>query len=189
MSEFIAKQTVQDDLMRRAEIFATRKHVGQLRKNRATPFISHPAGVVESLRKAGVTDPSVLAAAWLHDTVEDTDTTMEEIYSEFGTKVGDLVSALTKQEPREEYHRKILGSSKDVKLLEVADLEHNLRTVRDLDKAGRARKLREACELYLPLKKDLCKTFDCEELFNALEEHVRKYEQEHLEAGNQEALT
>lgn len=80
----------------RARIFATAAHaaVGQLRKYTNEPYIVHPAEVV-SILKTRPHDPEMIAAAWLHDVVEDTGVTIEVIRAEFGSKVSDLVGWLT----------------------------------------------------------------------------------------------
>jgi guanosine-3',5'-bis(diphosphate) 3'-pyrophosphohydrolase len=80
----------------RARLFATAAHaaVGQLRKYTHEPYIVHPAEVV-SILKTRPHDPEMVAAAWLHDVVEDTGVSIEVIRAEFGSKVSDLVGWLT----------------------------------------------------------------------------------------------
>jgi (p)ppGpp synthase/HD superfamily hydrolase len=80
----------------RARIFATAAHaaVAQLRKYTNEPYIVHPAEVVQIL-KTRPHDPEMVAAAWLHDVVEDTGVSIEVIRAEFGSKVSDLVGWLT----------------------------------------------------------------------------------------------
>lgn len=85
-------------LVARAEAFATKAHEGQERKFSGKPYIVHPSRVVTTLRAWGATD-DVLAAGWLHDTVEDCDVTVGEIKHEFGPRVATLVGALTKPRP------------------------------------------------------------------------------------------
>ena len=87
------------NIVQKAKEFATKKHseVGQTRKYTAEPYIVHPAEVVTILQErlpATVTD-GMLAAAWLHDTVEHTNTTIGEIYLEFGPKIASYVGGLT----------------------------------------------------------------------------------------------
>ena len=84
------------DVVERARIFATAAHaaVGQVRKYTNEPYIVHPAEVVSIVRSVPHT-PEMLAAAWLHDTVEDTDVTMEVVRAEFGDAVAELVGWLT----------------------------------------------------------------------------------------------
>lgn len=78
----------------RAKEFATQKHFGQVRKYTGEPYVNHPAAVVEIVRSVAHTE-AMLAAAWLHDTVEDTDTTLQEVMELFGIEVGAFVEMLT----------------------------------------------------------------------------------------------
>lgn len=84
------------DIVERARVFATAAHgaVAQLRKYTMEPYIVHPAEVVEILKTVAPT-PAMIAAAWLHDVVEDTGVTLETIRGEFGDEVADLVGWLT----------------------------------------------------------------------------------------------
>ena len=126
-------------LVERARVFATAAHaaVGQLRKYTFEPYIVHPrevAGIVES---AGGT-PEMIAAAWLHDVVEDTGVTIETIREEFGSEVAELVGWLTdvsRPEQGNRAHRKAIdrahtaaapGAAQTVKL---ADLISNTRSI------------------------------------------------------------
>jgi guanosine-3',5'-bis(diphosphate) 3'-pyrophosphohydrolase len=84
------------DIVERARIFATAAHaaVGQLRKYTYEPYIVHPAEVVSIVKTVEHT-PEMLAAAWMHDVVEDTGITLETVRAEFGDEVADLVGWLT----------------------------------------------------------------------------------------------
>lgn len=77
----------------KAKAYAEIKHSGQVHGTR--PFMMHLGEVVSTLHEFGHLDDDLTAAAWLHDVVEDTEVTIEEIYSEFGNRIGDLVDALT----------------------------------------------------------------------------------------------
>ena len=79
--------------------FATAAHAGQMRKLSNQPYILHPLQVAETLEKAGFCEELVVAGL-LHDTVEDTDTTLEQIEREFGTKVSSLVAAHTEDKTK-----------------------------------------------------------------------------------------
>ena len=80
-----------------ASAFAAHKHRDQRRKGAdASPYINHPIAVANVLaNEAGITDPTVLAAALLHDTIEDTDTTLEELEAAFGPKIAAIVLEVT----------------------------------------------------------------------------------------------
>jgi guanosine-3',5'-bis(diphosphate) 3'-pyrophosphohydrolase len=122
------------DLLQRAAVFAAERHDGQMRKDKVTPYIVHPRGVMEILRRElGVTDPEVLAAGLLHDTIEDTRTDYDDLRERFGDRVADLVAALTKdkrlpEERREdEYFAQLAKAPLEAKLCKVADTVYNLR--------------------------------------------------------------
>jgi len=84
------------DVVERARVFATAAHAAaaQLRKYTNEPYIVHPAEVVSIVRSVPHT-PAMLAAAWMHDVVEDTGVTLETVRTEFGDEVADLVGWLT----------------------------------------------------------------------------------------------
>ncbi|KAM6257247.1 guanosine-3',5'-bis(diphosphate) 3'-pyrophosphohydrolase MESH1 [Porphyrio hochstetteri] len=115
--------------------FAARKHKEQRRKDpEGTPFINHPIGVAWILaHEAGVTDIAVLQAALLHDTVEDTDTSLAELEERFGPEVRRVVEEVTDDKALPKAERKRLqverapGSSPRAKLVKLADKLHNLR--------------------------------------------------------------
>ena len=79
------------NIVAKASEFAAAKHEKQRRKYTDQPYFNHLAAVVRVLESNGVTDPTALAAAYLHDTVEDTDATMQEIVAGFGADVAELV--------------------------------------------------------------------------------------------------
>ena len=92
----------------RAATFAAEKHRSKRRKDRdESPYINHPLAVAEILARHGFTDPVLMQAALLHDTVEDTDTTEAELEKEFGGEVARLVMEVTddKQLPKAERKR------------------------------------------------------------------------------------
>ncbi|CAG7726291.1 unnamed protein product [Allacma fusca] len=115
--------------------FACRKHSTQRRKDpQQSPYINHPIGVANILINEGqVCDPDILQAAVLHDTLEDTDTTVEELRTHFGTKVTAIVEELTDDKTLSKEMRKLLqiqnGSKKSygAQLVGMADKIHNLR--------------------------------------------------------------
>lgn len=79
-----------------AIVIATHYHYGQLRKNNQEWYINHPLRVMQNIRNAGIFDDDCLAAAILHDVVEDTDYTIEDVYGTFGKDVHNIVSLLTR---------------------------------------------------------------------------------------------
>ncbi|XP_041649055.1 guanosine-3',5'-bis(diphosphate) 3'-pyrophosphohydrolase MESH1 [Cheilinus undulatus] len=115
--------------------FAAEKHRNQRRKDEEkTPYINHPIGVARILsHEAGVTDIEVLQAALLHDTVEDTDTTPEELEAKFGPTVARIVQEVTddkslpKQERKRQQVEHAAHCSRQAKLVKLADKLYNLR--------------------------------------------------------------
>jgi guanosine-3',5'-bis(diphosphate) 3'-pyrophosphohydrolase len=117
-----------------ATMFAADKHRGQKRKDaRGTPYINHPITVVNLMTKVGgITDIEALQAGMLHDTIEDTDTTPEEIEARFGYAVRSLVMEVTddkkldKQERKRIQIEKAPSLSPRAKVIKVADKIANL---------------------------------------------------------------
>ncbi|NJC05762.1 guanosine-3',5'-bis(diphosphate) 3'-pyrophosphohydrolase [Sphingomonas kaistensis] len=121
----------------KAASFAARKHRTQRRKDAdASPYINHPLALAEILCSEGsVTDSTVLVAALLHDTVEDTETSLQELEVEFGSVVASVVAEVTddKSLPKEERKRlqvaKAASKSDAAKLVKLADKISNLRDI------------------------------------------------------------
>jgi len=117
--------------------FACMKHKDQRRKDpEQSPYIIHPIGVANIISKEGcVNDLHVLQAAVLHDTVEDTDTTLDEIEERFGPKVRSIVAEVTDDKSLAKMERKRLQvvnaphKSKEAKLVKLADKLYNLRSI------------------------------------------------------------
>jgi len=121
------------DLVQRATEFATAAHDGQVRKYTGVPYIVHPIEVMEIV-KTVPHDDAMLAAALLHDVVEDCDVTIEEIIVEFGSDVASLVSDLTDVSRPEDGNRKVrktkdrnhsATSSSRAQTVKLADLISN----------------------------------------------------------------
>lgn len=115
--------------------FAAHKHRDQRRKNlEASPYINHPIGLATILwREGGVVKPEVIAAALLHDTIEDTDTTPGELRERFGPKIAGIVGEVTDDKTLEKAERKQMQVahaaklSREAKLVKLADKISNLR--------------------------------------------------------------
>jgi guanosine-3',5'-bis(diphosphate) 3'-pyrophosphohydrolase len=124
-------------LLLKALSFAAHKHRDQRRKDaEASPYINHPIALAQVLAgEGGVTDIEVLAAALLHDTIEDTDTTGEELEREFGRRIAAMVAEVTDDTALPKADRKRLqiehaGSlSEGARLVKLADKICNLRDV------------------------------------------------------------
>lgn len=123
----------------RADRFARDRHEGQMRRGSDTPYWLHPVRVAMGLMQWGVTDRDVLVAALLHDVVEDTITTPEEVRSAFGARAENLVVWLTAPDARvagaavRDYYRRLLEQGPpDAHLLKIADRSDNLRSIQAL---------------------------------------------------------
>lgn len=150
-----------EDALNRAYVFAMKKHGAQLRES-GDPYYSHPIEVAGILTKFKL-DCSSIIAALLHDTVEDTDTTVEEVRSLFGNQVAVIVDGLTKlamieqksgnSKQAENFRKLLLAMSEDIRvlLIKLADRLHNMRTLKYCKPEKRARIARETLDIYAPL--------------------------------------
>jgi GTP pyrophosphokinase len=138
---------------------AARAHAGQKRRS-GDPYITHPLAVTTILAELGMTPPT-LAAALLHDTVEDTAYDLDELRRDFGPEIAMLVDGVTKldkvkygQAAQAETVRKmVVAMARDIRVLviKLADRLHNARTWRYVSKESARRKARETLEIYAPL--------------------------------------
>ena len=141
--------------------FAQEAH-GEQKRESGEPFVSHPLGVAEILVSLQMDDITV-AASLLHDVVEDTEVTLEEIQERFGPEVAALVDGVTKlsrlpfqskQEQQAESLRKMfLAMARDIRviIIKLADRLHNMRTLRNLPVERQKKIARETLEIYAPL--------------------------------------
>lgn len=150
------------ELVLRAISFAAQRHATQLRKDGRTPYVSHPMRVLFLLSHVfGVEDPETLAAAVLHDTIEDTTTDRDDLTERFGPGVASIVAALSKDmrmphDDREAlYFRTLASSPAPVKLCKLADALDNLIDVQGLTPAHQARQAAKARRLLRMLEPDL----------------------------------
>ena len=150
-----------EDALNRAYVFAMKKHGGQLRTS-GDPYYSHPIEVAGILTKFKLDSASIIAGL-LHDTVEDTDTTIEEVRELFGDQVASLVDGLTKlamieqksgsSKQAENFRKLLLAMSDDIRvlLIKLADRLHNMRTLHFCPPEKRQRIARETLDIYAPL--------------------------------------
>jgi guanosine-3',5'-bis(diphosphate) 3'-pyrophosphohydrolase len=148
-------------LIEKAFEMASEAHEGQLRKS-GDPFISHPLGVASILAGLGL-DETTIAAALLHDGVEDTPLTLAEVEQEMGFDVAALIDGVTKldrirfrsaeQSRAESLRKMIVATARDVRvlLIKIADRLHNMRTLAPLAPEKRDLIARETLEIYAPL--------------------------------------
>ncbi len=146
-------------LLERAYAVADKWHTGQMRKS-GDPYITHPLAVTTILADIGMTE-STLVAALLHDTVEDTAYTLDELRADFGDEVAVLVDGVTKLDKvqygdsaqAETIRKMIVAMSRDIRVLviKLADRLHNMRTLRYVPAASQERSSRETLDIYAPL--------------------------------------
>jgi GTP pyrophosphokinase len=175
------------DLISRAFRFAAAAHEGQQRRS-GEEFIHHPYSVARICAELHLDDETI-AAALLHDVVEDTEATLDDVKAEFGEEIAQLVDGVTKltrvtfqsreQAQAENYRKMVLAMAEDLRVIfiKLADRLHNLRTIEYLGKQKQVQKAREALEVYAPLAHRLGihqMKWELEDLaFEAL--HPRKY--------------
>jgi (p)ppGpp synthase/HD superfamily hydrolase len=122
-----------------AEQFARFKHSGMTRDDNKTPYWKHLEGVVNRLKNLGITNEDLLCAAWLHDTLEDTDTTFDDIDQRFGSSVAVMVLSLskdkklTKKEKERQYTTQIKNATWQAKLVKLCDISSNLQDLKNSD--------------------------------------------------------
>lgn len=143
-----------------AQELATRYHQGQFRRitpgQQPLPYIIHPAKVVYYLKKYGIEDEEVHAAGWLHDTVEDTALTLEEIEETFGKRVARMVHAVTRDVDNDAYKRRIGAERYEIQMTKLCDVLHNTKTLHLFSPSGINRKVEDITEFYLPLAEKIC---------------------------------
>ena len=152
---------VDRQLIRRAFDYAEHAHRGQARRS-GEEFIHHPWGVAQICAQLHL-DEQTIAAALLHDVIEDTDADLEEVRAEFGNEIAQLVEGVTKltrisfqsreQAEAENYRKMIVAMAQDVRviLIKLADRMHNMRTIEYLGKQKQVQKAKETLEVYAPL--------------------------------------
>jgi GTP pyrophosphokinase len=146
-------------LVEKAFSIAEQAHSSQLRKS-GEPYISHPVAVAQILADLGI-GATTIAAALLHDTVEDTPYSIEKLRSDFGEEVSMLVDGVTKLDrikfgdsaQAETVRKMVVAMSKDIRVLviKLADRLHNARTWKYVSEQSAKRKAQETLEIYAPL--------------------------------------
>ncbi|NLG47496.1 bifunctional (p)ppGpp synthetase/guanosine-3',5'-bis(diphosphate) 3'-pyrophosphohydrolase [Gordonia sp. (in: high G+C Gram-positive bacteria)] len=174
-------------VLQQAYTVADEHHSGQFRKS-GDPYITHPLAVATILADLGM-DTTTLVAALLHDTVEDTGYSLDQLEADFGSEVAHLVDGVTKLDKvalgsaaeAETIRKMIIAMARDPRVLviKVADRLHNMRTMRFLPPEKQARKARETLEVIAPLAHRLGMAtvkWELEDLSFAIL-HPKKYEE------------
>ena len=156
------------NLVKSAELFAKNKHAGQFRADGTTPYSKHLDDVVNRLKSLGVIDEQIFCAGWLHDTIEKTETTFDNLYEQFESEIAVLVSSLSKdmtltRKKREQaYVIQLKESSFNAKLIKLCDISANLSDLKNYE-ASKSKKLRIVKQLrnYLSIiKNDIIRNTD-----------------------------
>tara|TARA_Y100001936_G_scaffold242708_1_gene280451 strand:+ start:990 stop:2735 length:1746 start_codon:yes stop_codon:yes gene_type:complete len=150
------------ETLSKAYNFALKAHEKQ-KRDEGTPYIIHPVAVANILTELKL-DSATIATGLLHDTIEDTQATYQNIKEQFGKEVADLVDGVTKisefenqaisNSKAENFRKLILATSKDIRVLlvKLADRLHNMRTIKfKIDKDKQIHKAKETMEIYAPL--------------------------------------
>ena len=155
------KRKVDTKLIMKAYNFAEEKHHNQYRKS-GESYIIHPLNVAYILAQIGL-DDNTICAALLHDVVEDTDVTNEDIKKQFGEEIAEMVAGVTKlsnmqftsveEQQVEDYRKMFLAMGKDIRviIIKLADRLHNMRTLKFLKRDRQIANAKETMEIYAPL--------------------------------------
>jgi GTP pyrophosphokinase len=191
------------DVVRRAYEFSARAHEGQTRQS-GEPYLRHPlavAGVLTSLKS----DVTAIVAGLLHDTLEDTLATRDELEQSFGKEILQLVDGVTKigkikfrnyeERQAENFRKMVLSMADDIRvvLIKLADRLHNMRTLKHLSETKQQQIAQETLEIYAPLAnrlgigwiknelEDLCLRYLKPQVYEALKARVAKRDEERQE--------
>ena len=149
------------DLVKKAYVFAAKAHDGQMRKS-GDPYVTHPLSVASVIAELRLDVPSICAGL-LHDSVEDTSTTVEELQEVFGDQVAFLVDGVTKlgkmawntreERQAENFRKMLLAMAKDIRviLVKLCDRLDNMRTLEHMSPSKQERIARETMDIYAPL--------------------------------------
>ena len=163
LEEYLPKEEI--DLVKRAHKIAEKAHSGQFRKS-GEPYISHPLSVALILAELKL-DYFCIVAAILHDCIEDTSVTKDDVSDQFGEQVAHIVEGVSKltnleftsstQKQAQNFQKLILAMSKDMRvmIIKLADRLHNMRTIDSMSEEKKIHKAKETSELHVPIAKRL----------------------------------
>src|SRR3990172_6369999 len=149
------------EILKKAYYFSSEAHCSQ-KRSEGSPYIKHPLAVASILADMKM-DPASIAAGLLHDTIEDTGTTIEDIKGIFGKEISFIVKSLTKlsqvefktkkEAQAENFRKMLLAMSEDIRviLIKFADRLHNMRTLQHLPENKQQRIATETLEIYAPI--------------------------------------
>jgi len=133
LKQYMNEEQLLEISIGKAAVFADKYHAGQHRKSTGEPYIKHPVGTYRILKKVGVKDRDVLVTAFLHDTLEDTPVTYNDLKSEFNKSIADMVKGVTSDKKKidimgkpEYLADKMINMSDNALTIKLADRLHNL---------------------------------------------------------------
>ena len=165
---------MKDLLGAKARGFAEKVHKGQYRKDRKTPYIEHPKGVVRLLKENNVHEEDIICAAWLHDTIEESRgrTNVGILEQEFNPEIARIVHLLTRDVGREEYLERIRGADYAVQIIKLADVVHNSSSLfRGIERETVDRLIEDSKKLYLKLAEKIAPRF-----YTMIKDNLRPWE-------------
>jgi guanosine-3',5'-bis(diphosphate) 3'-pyrophosphohydrolase len=175
------------ELVKSAELFAKKKHSGMTQKD-GSDYSKHLESVVNRLKSLGVIDKELLCTGWLHDTIEDTETSFDDLYEQFGSRVAVLVSSLSKdtslskKKKEQAYLKQLKESSFDAKLIKLCDISANLSDLKTYSpsKSKQLKYLKLKRRNLIAIKKDLIENSDYPKIVTLLEsinKILKRYDQ------------
>ncbi len=156
----VGYQQMKMRIEQKAKEFATKIHTGQYRKDGKTPYIKHCEAIVSLLKEIEIKNEDILAAAWLHDTVEDCKVTIKQIEQEFNSEIARIVKSLTRNANRQDYKERVRNADYAIQIIKLADTVHNCSELNlNLPEKTIKRKVEDCKELYFLLAKEICTLF------------------------------
>lgn len=153
----------EEDKIKSAMNFAQKKHKNQKKKDGITLYINHLEGVVHRIKNLGITDTNVICAAWLHDVLEESDTTFDELIQRFGRETAMLVlslsknSDLPKKEAEEQYIKQLKDASTEAKIIKLCDISSNIKDLSNapISKTQKNKQIRRVLHYLKVIKKEI----------------------------------
>ena len=153
------------DIFLRAKNFALERHKNQKRPDGITPFYQHLEGVVFRLKNLGVTNIETLSSAWLHDILEKSDSTFDEINEMFGNSISVTVLSLTKdhhlpkKDIESQFVQQLKNASVEAKLIKLCDISANVKDISNasISKTQKNKQIRKLFHYLRTIKNDLAK--------------------------------
>ena len=180
---------MENSIVSKAQNFAYEKHKNQKKQDGVTPFVIHLEGVVNRLKNIGITNPEILSAAWLHDILEHTTTTFDELNKIFGNSISVLVlslskdNSLSKKEQENQYVQQLKDSKFQTKIIKICDISTNLKDLVDapISKTQKNKKVKKMFHYVRVIRKELSENKSqypkLQEIINGINSVGQKFKQ------------